>query len=396
MLEKSIEGEVRAHGVQTRVAPRSVGGKSRNFVRRVVFLSKLVIPIVGFAALISAQVNVLTANYGVERTNAYLLETQLTPHNVTPNGLGALGALPVDGEVFAQPLYVAGVSIGAVTRNILLIATEHNSVYAYDADQFSPPILLWQVNLGPSVPASAITSDIGPYNDISPEIGILGTGVVDPVQRVLYVVAETMQSGATLFQLHALDLATGQERMNGPVTISATVRVSGPSGATDVKLAFEPSQHIQRPGLLLLNGTVSAGFGSHGDAGVWHGWLIQYSASDLTQQVGAFVTTPAGNGGAIWQSGRGPAADDAGNIYFITGNGDYDGQQNFSESFVKLSGNTLAQSDWYTPAAWQFLSEADYDLSAGPAIIPGTHMLVGGDKSGNLYLVNGDSMGHLD
>ena len=359
-------------------------------------LLRLAVLIVLSAALSSAQVNVLTANYDLNRTNANLLETRLTPGSVAPGSFGALGSFPVDGEVFAQPLYVSGVSIGTVTHNILLVATEHNSVYAYDADQFTPPLLLWHVNLGPSVQSATLTGSTGAYYDIAPEIGIVGTGVVDPLQGVFYVVAETQQNGAIAFQMHALDLATGQERMNGPVAISASVATGGTAGIPKNSVVFDPAQHIQRPGLLLVNGAVSVGFGSHGDGGAWHGWLMQYNAADLTQQIAAFSTTASGNGGAIWQSGRGLAADDAGNIYFITGNGDYDGAHDFSESFLKLAGNTLTLSDWYTPATWQSLSDNDYDLSAGPAIVPGTHMLVGGDKSGNLYLVNGDSMGHLD
>ena len=349
-----------------------------------------------FLSSSSAQVNVLTANYGPERTNANLQETLLTPGNVAPGSFGALGAFPADGEIFAQPLYVSGITIGQTTHNILLIATEHNSIYAYDADQISPSVLLWKVNLGSSIPVSTITGSDGAYYDVYPEIGILGTGVVDPMAGVLYVVAETLQNGSPVFQLHALDLTSGQERMNGPVLISASVPVSGQGASSAGSLAFDSTQHIQRPGMLLVNGTISVGFGSHGDGGTWHGWLMRYSASDLTKQLGVFLSTPAGSGGAIWQSGRGLAADADGNTYFITGNGDYDGRQNFGESFVKLSGSTLGLSDWYTPANWQSLSENDEDLSAGPAIVPGTHMLVGGDKSGNLYLVNGDSMGHLD
>jgi len=346
--------------------------------------------------LACAQVNVLTANYGTDRTNANLQETQLTPGSVAPGSFGALGALPADGEIFAQPLYVSGVTIGQQTHNIVLVTTQHNSVYAYDADQISPPVVLWQVNLGPSVPVSSLTSSTGSYFDVYPEIGILGTGTIDPVTRVFYVVAETLQNGAPVFQLHALDLATGQEKMNGPVLVNASVPLAKQGAASTGSVVFDPVQHIQRSGLLLSNGAVSIGFGSHGDGGLWHGWLMRYSASDLTQQLGVFVSTPTGTGGAIWQSGRGLAADDAGNAYAITGNGDYDGQQNFGESFVKLSAGNPGLSDWYTPANWQDLSQNDYDLSAGPALIPGTHMLVGGDKSGNLYLVDGDSMGHLD
>ncbi len=350
-----------------------------------------------FAGLSSAQVNVLTANYGTDRTNANLQETQLTAGNVVPGSFGKLGVFPADGEIFGQPLYVSGVTIdGQGTHNVLLIATEHNTVYAYDADQAVRPVLLWHVNLGPSVPSSMLTSDTGAFTDVSPEVGILSTGVVDPQAGVVYEVAETLQKGAPVFQLHALDLSNGQERMNGPVAISATVPGTGLGSTSDGTLAFDPAQHIQRPGLLLLNGAVSVAFGSHGDSGTWHGWLMSYNASDLTKQLGAFAVTPAGQGGAIWQSGHGLAADDAGNTYFITGNGDYDGAQDFGETFVKLSGGIPKLSDWYTPATFQMLADNDYDLSAGPAFIPGTHTLIGGDKSGNLYLVNGDSMGHLD
>ncbi len=331
--------------------------------------------------------SVLSANYGTDRTNANLQETQLTVANVAPGNFGKLGAFPVDGQVFAQPLYVSGLSIpNRGTHNVLFVATEHNSVYAFDADTASAPLVLWQVNLGPSVPSSMLMSDTGVLTDVAPEIGILSSPVIDAQAAVLYVVDEMLQNGQPEFQLHALDLGTGQERMNGPVTISAG------SG----QVVFDPAQHLQRPGLLLLNGAVSVAFGSHGDYGVWHGWLMSYNGADLTQQIGVFQTTPQGQGGAIWQSGRAPAVDDAGNAYFITGNGDYDGVNNFGESFVKLSGTPPALKDWYTPANWQMLSDQDYDLSAGPALIPGTHQLIGADKFGDLYLIDGDSMGHLD
>jgi len=320
----------------------------------------------------------------------------LTVGNVAPGIFGKLGLFPVDGQIFAQPLYVSGLPIpNQGTRNVLFVATQHNSVYAFDADSAASPVVLWQVNLGPSVPSSMLQSDTGALTDVAPEIGILGTGAIDPLAGVLYVVAETLQNGQPGFQLHALDLGTGQERMNGPVTIAATVPGTGPGANGAGQVAFDPSQHIQRPGLLLLNGVVSLAFGSHGDYGLWHGWLISYNAADLTQQVGVFQTTPQGQGGAIWQSGRAPAADDAGNLYFITGNGDYDGAANFGESFVKMSGTPPAMTDWYTPPNWQALSDQDYDLSAGPALIPGSHQLIGGDKYGDLYLIDGNYMGHL-
>ena len=344
-----------------------------------------------------APVNVLTANFGAGRTNANLEETQLTPANIGKGRLGKLGVFPVDGQVFAQPLYVSDVTIpGQGPRNVLFIATEHNSVYAYDADTAASPALLWCRNLGPSVSSSLFTQNDGsPYSDIAPEIGITSTGTIDLDAGVWYVVAEIMEKHGPIFRLHALDLATGQERMNGPVRIHAEVAGTG-AAADSGRIRFDPVQHIQRPGLLLLNGSVYAGFGSHADTGAWHGWVVGYSASDLTVRTAVFQATPAGQGGAIWQSGRGLVADDAGGIYVMTGNGDYDGVLNFGESFVKLSGDGPQVVDWYTPQNWQDLSENDYDLSAGPALIPGSHTLVGGDKAGNLYLIDGDWMGQLD
>ncbi len=354
----------------------------------------------GFSlAIATAQVNVLTRDYDSGRSGANLAETQLTVANVVPGNFGLVGTFPVDGEIFAQPLYVSGVTIpGQGQHNVLYASTEHNTIYAYDADSAANPNLLWYVNLGPSVPSVWLPSDpdSGPFIDVYPEVGILSTPVIDLQAGVIYVVADTLTASGTLFQLHALDLATGQERMNGPVDISASVAGTGYGSTAAGVLPFDPDQHIQRPALLLANGAVYVGFGSHADYGIWHGWLMSYNAADLSQQLAVYQTTPNGYGGAIWQSGRGLAADNAGNIYFITGNGDFDGSHDFGESMLRLSGNGLALKDWYTPANWQSLAENDVDLSAGPAIVPGTSLLVAGDKTGSVYVVNGSSMGHLD
>ncbi|MBS1859396.1 MAG: hypothetical protein JST11_28740 [Acidobacteria bacterium] len=337
-----------------------------------------------------AQTNILTANGNNERTNANLQETSLSPATVTPSTFGKLGSYPVDGQVYAQPLYAAGIRIGGAARNVLYIATMHNTVYAFDAGAFvspaSSPVPLWSVNLGPPVPAEVLYGT--PYGDISDRVGILATPAIDPALGVLYAVAETLVNGAPAFTLHALDLATGAERLNGPTAIQATV--AGPNGS----VAFDPLQHIQRPGLLLANGSVYIGFGSHADQSPWHGWIMSYDAADLSHPNGVFLATPNGNGGAFWQSGRGFAADSAGSIYAISGNGDYDGQQNFSQSFLRLTGPQPSLSAWATPVNWQAMSNNDTDLSAGPALIPGTHTLIGADKAGNLYVVDGDGMGH--
>jgi uncharacterized protein (TIGR03437 family) len=352
--------------------------------------------VLAMAALVSAafaQVNVLTANYSNERTNANLQEAQLTPSSFVQGSFGKIGTLPVDGQVYAQPLYVSGLTIpGQGNRNVLFVATQHNSVYAYDADSLAEPVILWHVNLGPSVPSTTF----GPnYRDIQPEIGILSTPAIDLERLAIYVVTANLTAGGVVYRLHALGLATGEERMNGPVALTATLPGNSVWGNGDGTVSLDPIGHLQRPGLLLANGAVYVAYGSHADQGAWHGWLLIHDASDLTHRFGAYTTTPNGMGAAIWQSGRGLPADDAGSVYAVTGNGDFDGISNFAESFLRFSGTTPVPADWYTPMNWQFLADGDYDLSSGLALVPGTHLLLGGDKYGQFYLVNGDSMGHL-
>jgi hypothetical protein len=340
--------------------------------------------------LCQAQVHVLTGNGNNDRTNANLRETQLSAETVNVTAFGKLGVFQVDGQVYAQPLYVSGLPMSAgQTRNVVYVSTMHNSVYAFDADAISPVTLLWQVNLGPSVPAALL---FGQYGDVAFETGILGSGTIDLQRGVLYVVADTLEGATPAFYLHALDLATGVERLNGPVPLTASVKGTGSGALAGGVLPFDPRQHIQRPGLLLANDSVYIGFGSHGDQDPFHGWMLRYDASDLTRQLGVYVSTPNGNGGAFWQSGRGPAADQEGNVYAVTGNGDYDGIHNFGESFVKLASKAFAIADSFTPTNWKSMSDNDFDLSAGPALITGTHTFIGADKAGNLYVVNGDAM----
>jgi len=339
-----------------------------------------------------AQVSVLTANGDNDRTNANLHESRLTPRNVRQGSFGKLGSFPTDGQVYAQPLYVSNLLFpNGTTRNALYITTLNNTVYAYDADMPSAAGLLWQANLGQPFPTALWNA---PYTDLSPEVGILGTGAIDLSSGVLYLVAETLQNGDAVFSLHALDLLTGAERKGGPVAITAQVSGSG-AGSVGGVIPFDSRQHLQRPGLLLANGAVYVAFGSHMDQSPWHGWVMSYDATDLSAQLGVFLTTRNGEGGAVWQSGRGLAADDAGNVYSMTGNGDFDGAGDFGESFIKLSGPSADLVDWFTPTNWKTLTDVDADLSTGPALIPGTHNIVGGDKYGQLYFLNGDSMGKL-
>jgi uncharacterized protein (TIGR03437 family) len=342
------------------------------------------------ALLSHAAVNILTANGDNDRTNSNLQETQLSLATVNASAFGKLGVFSVDGQVYSQPLVVSGLSIaGKGTHNVVFVTTLHNSVYAFDADAMSGISTLWQVNLGISVPSLLL---YGPDGDIANEVGILSTGVIDLQRGILYVVVDVLQNGAPVFYLHALDLATGAERLNGPVALTASVPGTGSAARADGTVPFDPMQHLQRPGLLLANNVVYVSFGSHGDMDPYHGWMLSYDASDLSRQVGVYMSTPNGNAGSIWQSGRGPAADSLGNIYAITGNGDYDGVRNFGQSFVKVSAGLSATLDSFTPSNWKSMSDNDFDISAGPALITGTHTIIGADKGGQLYVVNGDAM----
>ncbi len=337
-----------------------------------------------------AQVNILTANGNNDRTNANSEEKQLAPATVTPESFGKIGTFEVDGQVYTQALFANGIAmLGSAPLSVLYVSTMHNSVYAFNAGALPSKTLLWHVNLGASVPSELV---FGRYSDIDSEVGILGTGAIDLQRGVLYVVSDTLRDGVPAFYLHALDLATGAERLNGPVAIAASVPGSG-SGARNGTVTFDPLQHIQRPGLLLANDSVYVAFGSHADESPWHGWLMSYDASDVTRQAGVYMSTPTGDGGSFWQSGRGLAADSQGNLYAVTGNGDYDGVQNFSQSFLKLTGAAPVRAGSYTPPDWKSMSDNDFDLSAGPALISGTRTVIGADKTGYLYVLNGDTMG---
>jgi uncharacterized protein (TIGR03437 family) len=339
----------------------------------------------------TAQVNVLNVNYDLRQTGANLQETTLTPA-MNWSTFGKVGTYPVDGQVFAQPLYVNGLAIGGVKRNVLYVATEGNSVFAFNADDPQSATPFWQVNLGPTVPSGLFN-----FTDIVPEIGILGTPAIDANAQVLYVVADTLPPGAfsnPVFQLHALSLVDGHDMFGGPVPIAASVPGTG-AGSNNGTLAFNAFWQLQRPGLILANGTLYIAFGSHADTGNYQGWLLAYDASTL-KQTAVFNSAPNGQQGAFWHSGRGPAVDTNGDVYAATGNGDFDGVANFSESVLRLAGPNLSLLDWYTPEDWSDLNSHDDDVgSAGTILIANTHLLLSGGKSGLLYLVEDDNMGHL-
>jgi uncharacterized protein (TIGR03437 family) len=335
-----------------------------------------------------AQVNILTANYDGYRTNSNPSETILTPSSVRVSTFGKVGSFPVDGQVYAQPLFVGGVQIpGLGTKNVVYVVTMNDSVYAIDADAPGTTTPLWQVNLGSPVPSSLIN-----LTDIVPWIGILSTPVIDPTAQVLYAVSDTLESGLPQFQLHALSLLDGHEMLNGPIVITASIPVAG--GAA---MSLDPSWHLQRPGLALANGAVYIGFGAHADLGNYHGWLISYDASNLQNQLAVFNTTPSGNAGGIWQAGRGPVIDNAGNLYVVSGNGDFDGVNKLGGAVIKLSGSTLSVLDWFAPADWAFYDNFDVDVgSAGSILIPSLKLLVVGDKAGNLYNLSTNTLGGIE
>jgi len=338
--------------------------------------------------------DVLTGGYDLARTNADLNEISLTPATVSPGQFGRLFLLPADGQIYAQPLYRRNVTVpGQGVHNVVFIATAHNSVYAYDADTAGTP--LWTVNLGPSVPSSAYDAAEGAYTDISPEIGIIGTPVIDPSTGVLYVVAATVENGTYHYRLHALDTASGAEGFGAPVVIRAQVKGSGADSVNGV-VSFNALQEIQRPALLLLNGVVYVAFGSHGDGFPWHGWIMGYSAANVRIQTAVLNTTPNGNGGSVWHSGRGLAADSQGNIYAVTGNGDSDEVTAYSDNVLKLNPGNLTVSDWFAPSDVQTLDDDDNDLGAsGALLVPGTNLLIAGGKQGVAYLLSTGSLGHL-
>jgi uncharacterized protein (TIGR03437 family) len=346
---------------------------------------------------VAAQLNVATYQYDSTRAGVNSHETLLTPANVNSSGFGKIATLPSDGAVYAQPLYLSGVDMGAAgIHNVLFVASEHDTVYAYDADTVSPTPLWQKSFLNPSAGVTTIPSADTNCGHIVPEIGISSTPVIDTASGTLYVAASTLESGNFVHRLHALDVATGAEKSGSPVTIQASVAGTGDGGST---VTFDPRNYKQRIGLLLVNGVVYLGFSSHCDLNTYHGWLLGYDAHTL-QQVAAFNTTPNGEAAAIWQGGAAPAADSNGNIYVVSGNGTFDGQTNFGESFLKLSGSgSLSVLDYFTPYNFADLNTQDLDVGSSGAVLlpdqPGAHphLMIGGGKQGRIYVIDRDSLG---
>ena len=357
----------------------------------------------------STHTDVVTYKNDVSRTGQNLTETTLTVANVAPTTFGLLRTLSVDGKVDAQPLYLSQLNIGSAAHDVVYVATEADSVYAFDADTGAT---LWHVSLLGS--GETLSDSHGCYQ-IVPQIGITSTPVIDRsagTHGVIYVVAMSKDSSSAYHQrLHALDVTTGAELFNGPVEITATYPASGGGTAT-----FEPGQYAERAALLLSQGIVYTSWTSHCDAPPYSGWIIGYNQATLAQASVLNIGPNSNSGPSIWMSGGGPSADSSGNIYLLSANGAFEttldsngfpNRQDYGNSFLKLApGNsTLTVADYFTMSNEIAESSVDEDLGSGGAmLLPDLtdsgntvrHLVVGAGKDGNLYVVSRDSMGKFN
>lgn len=355
-------------------------------------------------ASVLAQTSVTTQHNDVARTGANLTETVLTTTNVNVSQFGKLFERVVDDEIYGQPLYVNGLDIpGVGTRDVVFVATNNDSVYAFDAANPAAAAPLWFVNY--TNPAAGIVpvarTDVGQacgtYRDFAGRIGIGGTPVIDAAAQTIYFVTRTNENGTFVQRLHALDIRSGSERPGSPTVIQATVVGTGDGRDAQNNIAFNPRTHNQRAALLLDRGTVYVTWASYCDQGPYHGWILGYDAVSL-QQVMVYNTSPDGGLAGIWQSGGGLTADASGNIYALTGNGSFNGDtggRNFGNSFIKVSpAGTLL--DWFTPFNWSFLNATDEDLGIQNALlVPNTNLVVGGGKEGVMYVLDRNNLGHF-
>lgn len=342
------------------------------------------------------------------RSGVNLQELALAPSNVSATTFGKLFSRPVDGQIYAQPLYVANLAIAGAKHNVVYIASEHSSIYAFDADgKVASPF--WKRSF--INPAAGVTTIAKPANAlISPEISISSTPVIDKGANTIYVLASTRENGSIVHRLHALSLTTGAEKFGGPIVIQGSVPGNYPALAKNGRVPFVPGQHLQRPALLLLSSNVYVAFGSNGDALPYNGWLFAYSAqgTGILHQVAVFCTSPNQGASAIWQSGDGPAADTSGNIYVATGNGAFDlntGGSDAGNTVLKLAlqSGALVPLDYFTPFDEASLTANDLDLGAGGPILPATQsgaaapsLLIVGGKDGNIYSINRSNMGKFN
>jgi hypothetical protein len=370
---------------------------------RIQAVSALAIQLILLETIAYAQVT--TSQYDNQRTGATLNERLLTPRTVNPEEFGKLGEFKVDGAVYAQPLFLPAVEVpGKGTHDILFIATEHDSVYAFDAYR-TTDLPLWHVSLlnkkKGETPVS-MRAVACPF--IQPEVGITPTPVIDRKTGTLYVLARTSVDRQYFQFLHALAVTTGAEKFGGPKVIAASIRAHG-DGAENGQVRFDPLRENPRASLLLINGVVYLTWASSCDVDPYHGWVMAYDAATLAQKA-VLNVTPDGKQGGIWASDTGPAADSGGNIYVPTGNGTFDASsagRDYGDSVLKLklTNAGIEISDYFTPFDQAKLSDADADLgSSGPLLLPdqpGTHrhLLLQPTKNSTLYVIDRDQMGQF-
>ncbi len=361
----------------------------------------------------NSSVDVITYHYDNGRSGMNLNETALTPANVNSTQFGKKGEFIVDGKVDAQPLYLSQVTINGQTKNVLYVATEHGSVYAFDADSINgtTSTFLWKTT---TLGSGETTSDNRGCGQVSPEIGITATPVIDRARNAIYVVAMSKNASGSYFQrLHALNLSTGAELFSGPQTITATYPGTG-DNSSGGNVVFDPKQYKERPGLLQINGTIYTTWSSHCDIRPYTSWVMAFSADTLAQ-TSVLNLVPNGSEGGIWMAGTAPAADPAGNLFFILGNGDFDttlnpsgfpANGNCGNCFVKLSTSSgLKLADYFTPHNTVAESNADTDFGSGGGILlldvadsggNTRHLSVGAGKDSIIYVVDRDSMGKFN
>ncbi len=359
-----------------------------------------------FLAAIPAFAQITTSQYDSTRTGATITEKNLTPQNVNARQFGKLGAFKVDGAVYAQPLFLPNVEVpGKGTHDILFVATEHDSVYAFDAARpLDPP--LWQVSFLDKVRGIVpVSEDDAQCPFIRPEIGITSTPVIDLKTGTLYVLARTKirhTIGANEYfqHLHALAITTGVEKFGGPKLIFASVPGKG-AGAVNGQIPFDPLRENPRAALLLANNSLYLTWASSCDVDPYHGWVMAYDPQSLAQKA-VLNVNPDGNEAGIWLSDTGPAADAEGNIYIPTGNGTFDagsGGRDYGDSVLKLDGSSLAIRDYFTPHDQDRISNADSDVgSSGPLLLPDQpgkyrHLLLQPTKDSTIYVIDRDQMG---
>jgi Immunoglobulin domain len=360
------------------------------------------------ATAATSSTDVLTQHNDIARTGQNLTERALTQTNVASATFGKIGFYSVDGVVDAEPLYASNVAVPSKgTHNVLVVATEHDSIYGFDADSGT---VLWKTS---ALKSGETTSDIRSCGQVSPEIGVTSTPVIDRARGangVVYVVAMSKSSGTYHQRIHALDLALGSELLGGPVDVQATYPGTG-DGSNGTDVIFDPAQYKERAALLLMNGTLYTSWASHCDIQPYTGWIMGYDAGTLAQTT-VLDVVPNGSEGAIWMSGAGLAADSSGNIYFLDANGDFDTNLNaqgfpsngdYGNAFMKLStSGGLAVADYFEMDNESSENGSDTDLGSGGAMVlpdltngsgQAVHLAVGAGKDSNLYVVSRDSMG---